>query len=225
LLGICKFDLSGIRFQTSFGGGNPNFSDFHHQMRFGIWNMRQCTFGIPSGGKSSIPLQILVKKFRIWNSISDSVTPYRTQGKSSSICKCKNGPRLKKYTTEGSSVYKCNLNSCKLKKAYSIHSARGWRCLNIRIRGYDFLTLIMYVSSAAGHQPNSHLKKLMPCCGGWVGSHRAGLAEWDGLWTVANSPILLRQSEPTHNSITTLLKNFKKAQQFWRPLCGTETWK
>jgi hypothetical protein len=38
LLGIYKFDLSGMRFQTSFGGGNLNVNDFHHQIRFGIWN-------------------------------------------------------------------------------------------------------------------------------------------------------------------------------------------
>jgi hypothetical protein len=37
-LGIYKFDLSGMRFQTSFGGGNLNVNDFHHQIRFGIWN-------------------------------------------------------------------------------------------------------------------------------------------------------------------------------------------
>jgi hypothetical protein len=36
LLGIYKFDLSGMRFQTSFGGGNLNVNDFHHQIRFGI---------------------------------------------------------------------------------------------------------------------------------------------------------------------------------------------
>jgi hypothetical protein len=40
LLGIYKFDLAGIRFQTSFGGG-----------------MRPCTFGIPSGEKSSTRLR------------------------------------------------------------------------------------------------------------------------------------------------------------------------
>jgi hypothetical protein len=34
-----------------------------------------------------IPLQILLKKFRIWNSRSESVAPYRTQGKSSTACK------------------------------------------------------------------------------------------------------------------------------------------
>jgi hypothetical protein len=38
LLGIYKFDLSGIKFQTSFGGANLNVNDFHHQIRFGIWN-------------------------------------------------------------------------------------------------------------------------------------------------------------------------------------------
>ena len=38
LLGIYKFDFSGMRFQTSFGGGNFNVNDFHHQIRFGIWN-------------------------------------------------------------------------------------------------------------------------------------------------------------------------------------------
>jgi hypothetical protein len=38
LLGIYKFDFSGMRFQTSFGGGNLNVNDFHHQTRFGIWN-------------------------------------------------------------------------------------------------------------------------------------------------------------------------------------------
>jgi hypothetical protein len=37
-LGIYKFDLSGMRFQTSFGGGNLNVHDFHHQIRFEIWN-------------------------------------------------------------------------------------------------------------------------------------------------------------------------------------------
>jgi hypothetical protein len=44
LLKIYKFDLSGIRFQTSFGGGNLNFNDcfndFHHQIRFGIWEFQ-----------------------------------------------------------------------------------------------------------------------------------------------------------------------------------------
>jgi hypothetical protein len=38
LLGIYKFEPSGMRFQTSFGGGNVNFNDFHHQIWFGIWN-------------------------------------------------------------------------------------------------------------------------------------------------------------------------------------------
>jgi hypothetical protein len=38
LLGIYKFDLSGMRFQTCFGGRNLNVNDFHHQIRFGIWN-------------------------------------------------------------------------------------------------------------------------------------------------------------------------------------------
>jgi hypothetical protein len=38
LLGIYKFDLSGMRFQTSFGGGNFNVNYFHHQIWFGIWN-------------------------------------------------------------------------------------------------------------------------------------------------------------------------------------------
>jgi hypothetical protein len=38
LLGIYKFDLSGMRFQTLFGGGNLNVNDFHHQIRFEIWN-------------------------------------------------------------------------------------------------------------------------------------------------------------------------------------------
>jgi hypothetical protein len=36
-LGIYKFDLSGMRFKTSFGGGNLNVNDLHHQIRFGIW--------------------------------------------------------------------------------------------------------------------------------------------------------------------------------------------
>jgi hypothetical protein len=27
-----------MRFQTSFGGGNLNVNNFHHQIRFGIWN-------------------------------------------------------------------------------------------------------------------------------------------------------------------------------------------
>jgi hypothetical protein len=38
LLGIYKFDLSGIKFPTSFGGANLNVNDSHHQIRFGIWN-------------------------------------------------------------------------------------------------------------------------------------------------------------------------------------------
>jgi hypothetical protein len=34
---IFKSDLSNTRFQTYFGGGNPNVINFHQQTRFEIW--------------------------------------------------------------------------------------------------------------------------------------------------------------------------------------------
>jgi hypothetical protein len=35
---IFRSDLFKTRFQTYFGGGNPNVINFHHQSRFEIWN-------------------------------------------------------------------------------------------------------------------------------------------------------------------------------------------
>jgi hypothetical protein len=34
---IFKSDLFKTRFQTYFGGGNPNVINFHHQTRLEIW--------------------------------------------------------------------------------------------------------------------------------------------------------------------------------------------
>jgi hypothetical protein len=54
------------------------------QWRTSLWICRGLQSHICRFKKSNyIHLQILVKKFRIWNSRSDSVAPYRTQGFSS----------------------------------------------------------------------------------------------------------------------------------------------
>jgi hypothetical protein len=75
--------------QIYFWFGNlNNFGYFSlvWQWRTSLWICRGlqsqiCRFKI----SNYIPLQIVVKKFRIWNTRSDSVAPYRTQGKSSNI--------------------------------------------------------------------------------------------------------------------------------------------
>jgi hypothetical protein len=70
--GIYKFDPSGIRFQTPFGGGNLSVNDLHHQIRFGNWN--ETVYIWNSKWREVLQYNLSFGIYR-----SDSVDPYRVR--------------------------------------------------------------------------------------------------------------------------------------------------